>query len=173
MNTNASSLPNSPVDVKLFTGIIHLALTGCCAIFAIELHRAKGYELIGFIDEAGNVCHFACRNQAGEIIDANGKGLTTEEVSQTYLHQGHLRIEPFEAAEVEANLEEEYSLGAFVPPGYAKALPLLFSEAWWSFWEEFGRKMNVGTNSPNSSPHFQEESMRQMNVEITSKTTLT
>jgi len=132
-------LSDCSYKAKLFASIIQLGLTGCCGIFAIELHRAKGYDLVGFIDENETICHFACRTKTGELIDAKGKGLTIEEVSQTYVHQGKLRVETFEAAEVEANLEQNSSLGAFVPPGYREALSTLFLEQWWIFWEEMGR----------------------------------
>ena len=113
-------------------------MSGCCGLFAVELSKAFGYPILGFVDEEEFVCHFCCLSPDG-LIDAKGKKLSIEEVSESYVHQGQLRLEPFTVEEVESSIQENASLGALDPPGYREALRYLFQDSFWQVWQESGR----------------------------------
>jgi len=135
------------LNSKEFSYIVHLAMSGCCGVFAIELSKAFGYEIIGFVDQHGWLSHFCCRSEQG-LIDANGYGLTINEVSERYIHHGTLSLALYSIQEVEKLLEQDTGLGALDPPGYRAALQSLFKSEFWLRWQEKGRALidkNSGT----------------------------
>lgn len=126
------------INPQEFSRIVYLATNGCCAAFALELSKSKGYKIVGFSDATNNVCHFCCLSDEG-YIDAKGKGLTWEIVSQDYVHVGGLQAEYFTQEDLEEILVNNASLGALDPPGYREALRQLFEDPIWEAWTEVGR----------------------------------